>query len=306
MKSAIQNRIAQQRNSLNARKKTASRESKQRMPRPPKSYKSTPSVMTPVSEYPISKGQTISEYEEYEEYAEDTMGFEDMGIEDSGGSLHSSVFSSAPSELHDLSNREGDCYDDFQSKPPDVFSSFASNRQASECTATFADVYNVGNASLAENLVSTAPSELADARNREDTAPTPTTLAPWHPLNQSTQQPQQNKYISPMDRRNSSRRISQEQPLPEPALWASSQPTTTQPVGTTQHRPQIEPDRQERRMSQGTQFTQNSTRLLCAVQESSTSQPPTLEDITKSVTSKSVCSNQSGQSNSSSNKFAFF
>ena len=129
VKNAIQNRIAQQRKLMDARKKE-----KQRVVPP-----------QPSQEQPI-------------------QGFETMNIDDSNrtGGVESSIFSAAPSELLDRSDRRPD-YDPAQYEKKDLL-----------------DESNRSSASEGADLFAAAPSELEQARNRADQPP-PAEAAPAQP-----------------------------------------------------------------------------------------------------------------------------
>ena len=129
VKNAIQNRIAQQRKLMEARKKE-----KQRVVPPQPSQ-------------------------------EPTIGFETLSVDDSNrtGGVESSIFSAAPSELLDRSDRRPD-YDPAQYETTDLL-----------------DESNRSSASEGADLFASAPSELEQARNRADQPP-PSEAAPSQPL----------------------------------------------------------------------------------------------------------------------------
>jgi len=137
VKNAIQNRIAQQRKLMDARKKE-----KHRVVPPP----------------PQPQGRPVLK----DELLGTTMGFETMNVDDSNrtGGVESSIFSAAPSELLDRSDRRPD-YNPAQYETTDLL-----------------DESNRSSASEGANLFATAPSELEQARNRADLPPPAEAAAP--------------------------------------------------------------------------------------------------------------------------------
>lgn len=292
VKNAIQSRIDQQRKLMKARKKASAKETK-RASRPNSNHHA-PSLQAPVSE----------------ENDMGTIGFENMGINESErtGGLQSSVFSEAPTELLDRSERPGEA---------PVFSASEEYGETGYEGTEYYERSKVGLDDLLElddsgrtglddsNLFSTAPDELAQARNRQS-APAPsraasaahsvptnngyneTQLVPaqWKPASASTQQQswnhpsshQQQPYVSPMERQKQQRQT---------RMLEAHQPSS--------------PNARSGQQSEGaarTGLPQSPTkqhRQLEYVQQSSTSQPPTMEEITKSI-----------EPSPGVNKFAFF
>ena len=283
VKNAIQSRIDQQRKLMKARKK-ASKEIKR-------------------ASRPNSNQHALSAPAPAEEETDmGTIGFESMGINESErtGGLQSSVFSEAPTELLDRSERPGEAAEYGRETG---YEGTEYNESSKVGLDDLLELDDSGRTGLDDsNLFSTAPDELAQARNR---APAPsqtasaahsvstnnghneTQLVPaqWKPPSASDQQlgwnhpssQKQQPYVSPMERQKQQRqtRLLEDQPShPNPRSGQQAESTTRvgQPKSPTKQHRQLE-----------------------YVQQSSTSQPPTMEEITKSI-----------EPSPGVNKFAFF